>query len=561
MRRRIGRRGFLQTSGVAATGLAAAAAFGCGSDDDDETTTATATGTASATGTATGSATGTSTASATAAKPAGSIKVSVATLQEQSASPFFQTGGLSSPIYFHAYEGFFGGDLAAKSTPRLALSMEQPEPTTITFKLRPGVKFWDGTDVTAEDIKWSFDAYVGNNPPAPPSAKIKNSVTSVDITGTDTITIKFKTPVVFQMEEMGVTGVSRGWPVSSRAHYEKVGAEGFKSQPMGTGPFAVKENKVGQYIDLVANELYWNKAWVPRVQNVRLNIVPDQQTRIAQIKTGEADIIEGIIGPAAETLKNESSIKIVKTDNTAQMTVRFQDLWDPATTSVQKDPRFREAMKLAVDQESIAKNLLKLGAPGPDILVFPNSTGYDANMFKPLKRDVAKAKDLIKQAGAEGQEFRLGSYSSSSYPMIPEIMQAYASFWKEIGINTKIETKESGAYFTDFQAKTPRGLGPISFPNFSNGGILLVTYYKKGGAYATTDNDDEIQALIGKLETEIDPKAQEELIKQGLKLAYDKHYFIAAPYVESQWAISSKIKSWERQAGLPYVNSLQTVTL
>ncbi len=552
---RIRRRIFLRSAGVTAVGGAAVALVGCGGGDSSSS------GTQAPSTAKSGATTAASATTATRAKPAGNANVSVATLQEQSTSPFFQTGGLSTPIFLHAFEGFYRIGADGRPAPALATAFEQADAQTITFKLRQGAKFWDGSPVTADDIKWSFDAYTSQNPPAAPSVVLKKAVDSVTAPDPATIVVKFTRPIPFQMEELGVTGVPRGWPVASRAYYEKVGADTFKQTPMCTGPYQVTKNSVGQFVELQANENYYDPARIPHVKTIRLNIVPEQQTRLAQIKTGEADVIEGIVGPAADSLKNESSVKIVKTANTALLTVRFFDLWDANTNSVQKDPRFREALNIAVNQDQVAKSLLKMGNPSPGVLIFPNSSGFDAGTLKPRAQDVARAKSLISQAGATGSNFTLGAYTSSSYPLIPEIMQAYSGFWKEIGVNTKIETKESGTYFTEFQAKTPRGLGPISFPNFSSGALLLVGYYKTGAAYSTTDYIPDLQDVITKLSAEFDPNKQNELVKQGLKIVYDGFYMIPSPFVDSLWATGSKIKGWDRIAGVPYVNGLETLTL
>ncbi|MBI2766669.1 MAG: ABC transporter substrate-binding protein [Chloroflexi bacterium] len=555
-RRRFGRRAVLRTSGLGVAGLGAAALVGCGDDDDKSSATAAPGG-----GTTTSGTTPSATKVTTAAKPAGQINVAVSTLMEQSTSPFFQTGGGSFVLYSQAFEGFYNTGMDGKSEPRLAESMEMIDGQNIRFKLRKGVKFSDGSPLTIEDIKWSYDSYVNNDPLAGQAARLKKGVAKIDYPDESTVVVSFTQPVPFAMEEFGVLGASRGWPIASKAYFDKVGADTFKSSPVATAPWHITKNVVGQYVEMEANENYWNPAGVPRVKTVRINLVPEQTTRIAQIKTGEADIIEGIIGPAADTLKNESNIKIVDTKNTAQLTVRFQDLWDANTKSVQADPRFREALILAVNQDQVAKSLLKLGSPSPQVLIFPNSSGYDANIFKAPKQDVARAKALMKEAGAEGQSMRLGAYTSSSYPLIPEIMQAYSGFWKDIGLNTQIAVQESGSYFTDFQKHTPRGLGAISFPNFSSGAILLVTYFKAGAPYSTMDNIPEIQAVISELEKEFDSKKQDELVTKGMKIAYDKFLYIPAPYVDSLWAVGKKVKDWTRIAGIPYTNSFNTLTL
>jgi peptide/nickel transport system substrate-binding protein len=550
-RQRMNRRGMLRASGVTAAGVGAAALVGCGDDDDGGATPA-ASQPAGSTSAAT---------QAAATKPTGEIKVSVATLMEQSTSPFFQTGGGSYIIYSQAFEGFYNTGMNGVPEPRLATGMEFIDNQSIRFKLRPGIVFSDGTPVTAADIKWSYEAYTTNDPLAGQAAGLKAAVTKVETPDDTTVVVTFNKPVPFAMEEFGVLGASRGWPIASRAYFDRVGVDAFKSAPMTTGAWHITKNQVGQFVEMEANENHYMKNMIPRVKTQRINLVPEQQTRLAQIKTGEADIIEGIIGPAAESLKNESSIKIVDTKNTAQLTVRFQDLWETPLKGPQADPRFREALVLSVDQEAVAKSLLKLGSPSPNVLIFPNSTGFDANIFKARPRDLNRAKQLMKEGGYEGTKMRLGAYKSSSYPLIPDVMQAYAGFWKEIGLDAAIEEKESGTYFTEFQKKTPRGLGAISFPNFSSGAILLVTYYKAGRQYSTMDNIPEIQAVITELEKEFDTAKQNALITKGMKIAYDQFLYVPCPYVDSLWALGKKVKSWDRIPGIPYTNSLNTVTL
>jgi peptide/nickel transport system substrate-binding protein len=575
------RRTFLQGTALAGAGLVL---YGCGSSNNNNKNNAAANNSAaksaasaSAARTVAGAASpgaatraaGSPAATAAAAtgpatKPAGTINISVATLMEMSSSPFFQTGGLSTPIFLHAFEGFYRTGADGHPTPALASSLEQPDPQTIVFTLRPGTKFWDGSPVTMDDITWSYDAYVNQTtPPAPVSLILKGGIASVAATDATHVTVKFNKPEPFQMEEYGVPGAPRGWPVASHAYYNKVGADTFKVTPMCTGPYQITKNTVGQFLEMQANENYYDPARVPHVKTVRLNIVPDQQTRLAQIQNGEADIIEGIIGPAADTLKNASGIAIVKTANTAQLTVRFLDAAPPTgqPTGVQKDPRFRQALTISVDQDSIAKNLLKLGTPSPNVLIFPNSTGFDPSQITVPKLDTNMAKSLIKQAGVDATEIPLYAYQSSSYPLIPDVIQAYAGFWKDIGVNTKIMQQESGSYFTAFQAHSLHGLGAISFPNFSSGALLLVGYYKTGTPYGTTNNIPELEAIITQLSTEFDQNKQLDLVKQGLKLAQDSYYFVSAPYVDSLWATGKKIKDWSRVAGIPYVNGLETVTL
>src|SRR5207253_1607945 len=130
------------------------------------------------------------------------------------------------------------------------------------------------------------------------------SVTSPDPA---TITVKLKKPSVLAMLEIGVNGAatSRGWPVASKAYFDKVGQDAFKTSPMCTGPWKLGQSVSGQYVEFQANEQYWNADLVPRIKTMRMDVVAETATRVARLKTGEAHLIDSIGGATVEELQKE----------------------------------------------------------------------------------------------------------------------------------------------------------------------------------------------------------------------------------------------------------------
>ncbi|OAI39974.1 hypothetical protein AYO38_01385 [bacterium SCGC AG-212-C10] len=551
LRRKVSRRGFVAGSGAAVAGAAAFAAVGCGDDDDGESATAT---TGSSAPTTAGGATAAATSAASRPAPNGTLKVAVASLMDQSADPFFQTGGLAQAINTHAFESFFRVNDDGQREAGLAESYEvAPDRMSMTFKMRKGVKFWDGTEMTAKDAAFSYDAYINRTPPNPSAAVLKGIVESATATDDTTLVVKFKVPTAFEGREI------TWFNITSQAYYEKVGAEAFKTMGMGSGPFKITKNEKGQYMEFEAHEQHWRKDRVPMVKTMRMSIVPELQTRIAQLKTGEADITEGVTGATALSLQNEKGIKIVTSGQTAWLKVNF---FEPQTgASPWTDKRLREALIISINQEGIASGLLKQGKPSPNVQMWPKTLGYSEADFPVRKFDAARAKALVKEAGVEGLSFDLHSYSSSSYPLIPETTAAIAGFYTDIGLKPKIVQNEGGGYFTSFTNRKLTGVGSQGWPFMADARLIVYQYYKSGSPYGNTDNQPEIEEGVKQMIAATKQEEQLEIAKKVHKYVYDNMFFAAAPWSDSQWATSDKVQKWIRPAGDPYMTRLESVEL
>ncbi|OAI39975.1 hypothetical protein AYO38_01390 [bacterium SCGC AG-212-C10] len=552
MRRKLNRRGFVMSSGAAVAGAAALAAVGCGDDDDDDAGEPTK---APAATTAAGGTTTTApTTSAARPAPAGTLKVAVSSLMDQSADPFFQTGGLAQPVNTHAFESFFRVNDDGQREQNLAESFEvSGDRLTMTFKMRKNVKFWDGTVMTAKDAAFSFNAYINRTPPNPSAAILKGLVESATAIDDTLFAVKFKKPTAFEGREI------TWFNITSQAYYEKVGADAFKEMGMGTGPFKITKNEKGQYMEMEANEAHWRAARVPLVKTLRLNIVPELQTRIAQLKTGEADITEGVTGATAQSLQNEKGIKIVTSPATALLKITFVEY--QAGTAPWTDKRFREALTISINQEGLASGLLKQGKPSPNALLWPKTVGYSDADFPLRKYDPARAKALIKEAGLEGFAFDVHAYSSSSYPLISETAAAIAGFYTDLGLKPKIVQEEAGGYFTSYTSRKLLGVAPISFPFQPDARLIAFQYLSDKSPYGNTDGNTEIADLVAKMVASTNNEEQINYAKQIHKVVYNDFYFGTAPWSDSQWATRDNVTAWIRPAGDPYMTRLESVAL
>lgn len=482
------------------------------------------------------------------------LRVGLTSLIDQSVDPFYQSGGLARPISWHLYNALFRFDDNGQRELDMAESFEvSDDRKTVTFKIRQDAVFWDGSPVTAEDVAWSFDAFTTRNPPQSEVPGLLKVIESVAATEANTVVMTLFNPTPRRTEEFALW-----WNISSKAHYEAVGEEAFRTQPMGTGPFKLVSNVLGSAMEMEANELHYRKDRVPSVKRIRLQVAPEVTTRIAQLRTGEVDIIDGVTGVQALQLASDPNVKIFRAAETAIMKVNF--------FGVQKgeapwnDIRLREALTISINQDEIVNGLLRQGTPSPNVHMFPASKGYDPATFPVRAYDLDRAKGLIKEAGLEGFEFDVATYPSGSYASLPEIAQALAGYWSGIGLSPKVNLMESGTFIGQLVSRQLTGVGIQSIA-FENDIRLTANWLITGAQWGSTDNIPELDDTHKLMMAETDPDKQLALATQMHKYCYDNFLFATGPWSNSQWAASTRVDQWIRPVGSPYTTRLESVVL
>src|SRR5919197_1427783 len=189
--------------------------------------------------------------------------------------------------------------------PSLAESWSaSPDGLTYEFVLRKGPRFHNGDPVTAEDVKFSFERYRGS------SAKLLHErVKSVDIVDRLRVRFVLNAPWPDFMVFYATPATGAAWVVPKK-YIEKVGEDGFKRHPIGIGPYRFVRMNPGVELVLEANEQYWRKK--PTIKTVVIKGVPDRTTRLAMLKTGEADFGYLMVGVEAATIKNDPKLRLAQ---------------------------------------------------------------------------------------------------------------------------------------------------------------------------------------------------------------------------------------------------------
>jgi hypothetical protein len=209
--------------------------------------------------------------------------------------------------------------------------------------LREGLKFHNGDPFTAADVKFSFQRYRGT------SAKLlRERVQTVEIVDPYRVRFVLNKPWPDFLAFYATPATGAAWIVP-RNYIEKVGEEGFRRHPVGLGPYRFVSMNAGVEIALEANDQYWRKK--PSIKRIVFKGVPDRTTRLAMLKTGEADIGYLMVGVEAATIKADPKLRLAKVIPSATWWIEFPEQWKP--TSPWHDRRVRPAANLALDKQSI----------------------------------------------------------------------------------------------------------------------------------------------------------------------------------------------------------------
>src|SRR5687768_11163160 len=211
------------------------------------------------------------------------------------------------------------------------------------FVLRKNVRFHNGEPVTAEDVKFSFERYRGAA-----SKTLKERVAAVEVVDPARVRFRFKSPWPDFMTFFGTPSTGSAWIVPKK-YVEKVGDDGFKKAPIGAGPYKFVSFNPGVELVLEAFEQYWRKP--PTVKRLVFRVVPDETTRLAMLKRGEADIAYSIRGTLADEIKKTPGLTLKPTLGPFAEWILFTEQWDPK--SPWHDRRVRLAANLAVDRDTL----------------------------------------------------------------------------------------------------------------------------------------------------------------------------------------------------------------
>lgn len=481
------------------------------------------------------------------AAPAGYIQVDIET-SPTSLDPRFATDAISSRLEQLVFDSLVKLDASGKFTGSLAENVERPSPAELVFHLRRGVRFADGRELTARDVKFTYDSVLDPRSLSPKRAGTQ-ALETVEAIDDYTVRMTTSKPYAPALEMASLGIVPAGTPAS--------GPRGADAPP-GTGPFEVAAFARDEQVILKRNP-YWPSS-AAGVKGIVFKVVPDPTVRALELAEGICDLAENNIQPdLLGYLEKRPDVTVVRSPGTAYQYIAF-NFRDPAL----KDLRVRRAIAYAIDRKRIVSSFLHGAARAATGMLSPENWAYEPRVTS-YPYDPDRARRLLDQAGfpawADGRRRLTFVYKTT--PEGARLAELIQAMLREVGIDIQIRTNEWATFYGDIQR------GNFDLTSLQWVGIRDPHHYylvfdsrmapPRGlnrGYYANPEMDRLVEAG----DATFDEAARHRIYGEVQKLAASD-----LPYVSLWWQDNVVVKN-PRLAGFrPYPNgsllSLSTVTL
>ena len=406
-------------------------------------------------------------------------------------------------------------DALVKPMPGKAMAPSLAESWTVSpdglvyeFVLRKGVRFHNGDPLTAEDVKFTFERYKGL------FAKVlKERVAAVETPDPGRVRFVLKQPWPDFMLFYGTRTTGAGWIVPKK-YIEKVGDDGYKKQPIGSGPYKYGSFTPGVELTLEANEQYWRK--VPHVKRLVFRTISDAATRVAALKRGEVDVMYLVSGEMAGDVQRTPGLSI-KPVYPSNHWLIFADQFDPK--SPWHDKRVRLAANLAIDRKTLNEAAM-LGMSKITGSMVPSHFDFYWPA-PPYPLDPPRAKKLLAEAG-----YPSGFDAGELFCDVPVCAwsEAILTNLRAVGIQTRLRQLERAPLFKGIAEKKIRNVIYYFAGASGNAATWLETYAVSGGGYAYGGYPD-IDGLFREQAAELNRGKREAILHRMQQLIHERAMF------------------------------------
>jgi len=384
------------------------------------------------------------------------------------------------------FDGLVARDARFQFTPALAERWEQPNPLTLVFHLRSGVRFHDGRALTARDVVWTIQSMRSGVVISPKAASYA-SVDTMEAPDDLTVVLHLKHPDNFLLTNLS-TGAMGIVPEGS-------GKE-FWQHPVGTGPFRFVSQQIDQDVVVERNPASW--AVVPKLERVRFAVVPDAITQSLELEKGSGDVaVNSLPMDSLAVLAARPDVQVDETGGTEIQYLGF-NLRDPLL----KDARVRQAIACAIDRGLIIKTLLG-GRARAAVSLLPASHWAWSGEVPQYDFDPGRAETLLDEAGygrkAGGVRFHLAMKTSTleETRLLAAVLQQQLG---RVGIALDIRSYETATFLSDvrrgaFQIYSLRWIGGNEQPDIFTF-VFSTASFSPQGANRSHYSNPQLDALL-----------------------------------------------------------------
>lgn len=466
-----------------------------------------------------------------------------------------QNNALGNGVHAAVYESLvYYNSRTFKVEPLLATSWREVSPTQMRFTLRSGVKFSDGTSLTADDVVFSLLRSMNKTSNYAVYAQGIDKVIKVNDSTVD-ILMKGPNPVLLnQLTELRI--MSKAWAEKNKSVEPKdirAKDETFAHRnAMGTGPFMVKEWQPDQKLVLVTNPNYWGKN-ESNVTEIIYTPIKSEATRVAALLSGEVDFV---LDPSIQDLgrlRNTGNLKVI--DGVENRTIffgmdQFRDELPGSNIKGKnplKDQRVRMALYQAIDINAINRVTMRGLSQPTGALVAPQVNGWTEGVHKRHPYDPEASKKLLAQAGyPSGFEVDFAC-PNNRYINDEEICQAVTAMWARAGVKAKLRTLPLVTYFPMIQRYEASiymlGWGVPTFDALYSLQSLTRTVGTGGdGNYNVGRySNQRMDYIVDRVKIETDLPVRNRLLTEALQLSNDTVSHLPLHNQIIPWAMKKNI--------------------
>ncbi|WP_120501760.1 ABC transporter substrate-binding protein [Roseovarius sp. EL26] len=421
---------------------------------------------------------------------------------------------------------------------RLAESWERVDDTTVRFKIREGVKFHSGNDMTSEDVVYTIERLQSS----PDFKGIFAAWTSV--TAVDDYTVEVKTDgpnplvlhtatYVFPMDKKFYEG---------QDEIVKHGDSFASSNVSGTGPFTITEREQGVKVVFERNADYWDTNSPGNVQTAIMTPIKEAPTRVAALLSGDVDFIAPVPPTDLARIDENEGTKLVTMSGTRIITLQLNQQRNEALAN----PQVRMAMVHAINNEGIVKKIMKGFGTAAAQQSPKGYLGYNESLTP--RYDIEKAQALMAEAGyADGFDATM-MCPNNRYVNDFKICEASAAMLAKIGINIDLTTMPKAQYWPKFDERAADIMmigwhsDTEDSANFNE--FLTMTPDEEtgrgqynSGNYSNAKVDELTIASL----TETDEAKRAEMLQEAEQIMHDEAAFVPLHWQDLAWAAGSNV--------------------